>query len=59
MSAIDSLGWRSIALHARCSTSTSWSAMVSPLGGDCATRVRSRLVHSVIAAASRWSFDEK
>ena len=58
-SAALSLGWRSIARHARWSTSTSWSAAVLPFGGDCATRPCRRVVHSDIAAARRWSFEEK
>ncbi len=58
-SAWASFGCRSIARDARCSTSTIWSAAVAPLGGDWATRARSRSVHSVMAAASRWSLEEK
>jgi hypothetical protein len=54
-----SFGWRSIALQARCRTSAICSAAVSPRGGDCATRPFRRVGHSVIAAASRWSLEEK
>ena len=42
-------GWRSIALHARWSTSIIRSSAVSPLGGECATRVPSRSDHSAMA----------
>ena len=57
--ASDSLGSFSMARVARRSTSVTRSVMVSPLGGRWPTRRSRSWVHSTMAAASRWSFDEK